>query len=47
MSLLKETGVWAFNGFTPMLKLTADKQMTHAKTALLVKSPPSVLSIER
>jgi hypothetical protein len=34
MSLLKETGVWAFNGVTPVLKLTADKtQMTQAKTA--------------
>ena len=37
MSLLKDTGVWAFAGATLLLKLTTDKQMTQA-TSLLVKS---------
>ena len=45
MSLLKDTGACAFDGVTLLLKQTADRQMTHAKTSLLVKSSSYVLKV--
>ena len=38
MSLVKDTGACALDGVTLLVKLTADRQMKHANTSLLVKS---------